>query len=180
MIIVGWLKNSGLSYPQFEQTIADATVNDILSDLPALQPGGKSGEYRSDDFSDYLRSTGIRKDSDILTHHCARPNKDRDIEIYRRTIELWNDGHKRLNYNDLPDELKTHKNRKSFLDRFKVVEGDEAYCHTCWLISQKMDITLFIRILSNTVRLRSGRPLASNRFRMIISLKARERLNLYR
>lgn len=94
MIIVGWLKNTGLSYPQFEQTIADATVNDILSDLPALQPGGKSGEYRSDDFSDYLRSTGIRKDSDILTHHCARPNKDRDIEIYRRTIELWNDGHK--------------------------------------------------------------------------------------
>ena len=130
MIIVGWLKNSGLFYPQFEKKIADATVNDILSDLPALQPGGKSGEYRSDDFSDYLRSTGIRKDSDILTHHCARPNKDRDIEIYRRTIELWNDGHKRLNYNDLPDELKTHKNRKSFLDRFKVVEGDEAYCHT--------------------------------------------------
>ena len=39
-------------------------------------------------------------------------------------------GTKRLNYNDLPDELKTHKNRKSFLDRFKVVEGDEAYCHT--------------------------------------------------
>lgn len=31
MIIVGWLKNSGLSYPQFEQTIADATVNDIYS-----------------------------------------------------------------------------------------------------------------------------------------------------
>lgn len=26
MIIVGWLKNTGLSYPQFEQTIADATV----------------------------------------------------------------------------------------------------------------------------------------------------------
>ena len=26
------------------------------------------------------------------------------------------------NYNDLPDELKTHKNRKSFLDRFKVVK----------------------------------------------------------
>lgn len=30
------------------------------------------------------------------------------------------------------------------------------------------------------IRLLSGRPLASNRFRMIISLKARERLNLYR
>ena len=87
MIIVGWLKNSGLSYPQFEQTIADATVNDI-SEICQRCSRGKSGEYRSDDFSNYLRSTGIRKDSDILTHHCARPNKDRDIEIYRRTIEL--------------------------------------------------------------------------------------------
>lgn len=130
MIIVGWLKDSGLAYPQFEEKNVSATVNDILRDLPALQPGGKSGEYRSDEISDYLRETGIRKESDVLTHHYARPNKARDIEIYRRAIELWNDGHKRLNYNDLPEELKTHKNRKSFLDRFKVVEGDEAYCHT--------------------------------------------------
>ena len=130
MIIVGWLKNSELAYPQFEQKKVNATVNDILRDLPALQPGEKSGEYGSDAISDYLRDSGIRKDTDVLTHHCARPNKARDIEIYRRAIELWNAGHKRLNYNDLPDELKTHKNRKSFLDRFKVVEGDEAYCHT--------------------------------------------------
>lgn len=130
MIIVGWLKDSGFSYPQFEKKKVSATVNDILCDLPALQPGGKSEEYGSGEISDYLRESGIRKDTDVLTHHCARPNKARDIEIYRRAIELWNDGHKRLNYNDLPEELKTHKNRKSFLDRFKVVEGDEAYCHT--------------------------------------------------
>ena len=130
MIIVGWLKNSGLGYPHFDKKTVNATVNNILQDLPALQPGEKSGEYGSHEISEYLRENGIRKDSDILTHHCARPNKARDIEIYRRAIELWNDGHKRLNYNDLPDELKTHKNRKSFLDRFKVVEGDEPYCHT--------------------------------------------------
>ena len=30
----------------------------------------------------------------------------------------------------LPDELKTHKNRHSFTDRSKVVEGDESCCHT--------------------------------------------------
>ena len=65
-----------------------------------------------------------------MTHHISRPNKERDIEIYIRTIEMWNNGHKRLNYNDLPDELKTHRNRKAFLDRFKVVEGDESCCHT--------------------------------------------------
>ena len=130
MIIVGWLKDSGFSYPQFEKKKVSATVNDILRDLPALQPGGKSEEYGFGEISDFLRESGIRKDTDVLTHHCARPNKARDIEIYRRAIELWNDGHKRLNYNDLPEELKTHRNRKSFLDRFKVVEGDEAYCHT--------------------------------------------------
>ena len=130
MIIVGWLKDSGLSYPQFEKKAANATVNDILLDLPALHPGEQASEYTSVEASEYLKETGIRKKSDVLTHHCARPNKPRDIEIYKRTIELWNDGHKRLNYNDLPDELKTHKNRKSFLDRFKVVEGDETCCHT--------------------------------------------------
>lgn len=130
MIIVGWLKDSGLSYPQFEKKTSNATVYDILMDLPALHPGEQAAEYASVEASEYLKETGIRKESDVLTHHCARPNKPRDIEIYKRTIELWNDGHKRLNYNDLPDELKTHKNRKSFLDRFKVVEGDEACCHT--------------------------------------------------
>ena len=130
MIIVGWLKDSGLSYPQFSDKTASAVVNDLLSDLPALCPGQESSSYHTDTFSSYLDETGIRTKNDVLTHHSARPNKPRDIEIYRRTIELWQNGHKRLNYNDLPDELKTHKNRKSFLDRFKVVEGDESCCHT--------------------------------------------------
>ena len=130
MIIVGWLKDSGLSYPKFEKITVNAVVNDILSDLPTLHPGESSAQYRTDTLSTYLVETGIRTNDDVLTHHCARTNKPRDIEIYRKTIELWNDGHRRLNYNDLPDELKTHKNRSSFLDRFKVVEGDESCCHT--------------------------------------------------
>lgn len=130
MIIVGWLKESGLAYPKFEKKTVEATVNDILSDLAVLHPGEKSSDYRTKTMSAYLKNTGIRTEEDVLTLHCARTNKPRDIEIYKRTIELWNDGHKRLNYNDLPEELKTHKNRKSFLDRFKVVEGDEPCCHT--------------------------------------------------
>ena len=130
MIIVGWLKDSGLSYPKFEKKTAKAIVNDILSDLPTLHPGESSAQYSTDTYSSYLLETGIRTKDDVLTHHCARTNKPRDIEIYRKTITLWNDGHRRLNYNDLPDELKTHKNRSSFLDRFKVVEGDESCCHT--------------------------------------------------
>ena len=30
----------------------------------------------------------------------------------------------------MPDDLKSHKNKKSFLDRFKIVAGDLNYSHT--------------------------------------------------
>ena len=130
MIIVGWLKDSEFSSPEFKRVKTKAIVNDLLRDLPCIQPGQTGDEYQPGEINEYLRKNGIRTPEDVLTLHVSRPNKERDIEIYRRAIELWNDGHKRLNYNDLPDELKTHKNRNSFLDRFKVVEGDEPCCHT--------------------------------------------------
>lgn len=130
MIIVGWLKNSNHSYPDFKTVKVNAIVNDLLMDLPKLLPGEKAIDYSSNVASDYVTQNKIRNKKDVLTHHESRPNKPRDIEIYRKAIALWNDGHQRLNYNDLPDELKTHKNRNSFLDRFKVVEGDEKCCHT--------------------------------------------------
>lgn len=129
MIIIGWLKESGLSYPEFSEVKTDAIVNDLLMDLPKLHPGESSSEYGMAETSDYIRKTLIRTPYDVLTLHSSRPNKERDITIYKKAIELWMKG-KRLNYNDLPDDLKTHKNRTSFLDRFKVVEGSAAYCHT--------------------------------------------------
>lgn len=130
MIIVGWLKNSGMKYPTFKKVEVNAIVNDLFVDLPKLYPGESRQTYASSKMSRYVKQNNIRVKEDVLTLHVSRPNKERDITIYRKAIELWNDEHKRLNYNDLPDELKTHKNRKSFLDRFKVVEGDESYCHT--------------------------------------------------
>lgn len=130
MIIVGWLKNSGLAYPKFLTKETKCTVNDLLADLPKLTPGMGAKEYQTSSWSPYITETALRTADDVLTLHNSRPNKERDIEIYKRAIALWNDGHKRLNYNDLPEELKTHKNRSSFVDRFKVVEGDEPCCHT--------------------------------------------------
>lgn len=131
MIIVGWLKDSELRYPEFKKvTIDDARVSDLLDDLPPLLPGEKDNCYKTTNYSNYVRSNGLRTPEDVLTSHEARRNREQDITIYKRVIELWNDGHKRLNYNDLPDDLKTHNNRTSFLDRFKVVEGDCSYCHT--------------------------------------------------
>ena len=130
MIIVGWQKNSHLKYPEFPQKKVDAIVNDLFSDLPKLHPGESCGKYAEVAASEFVTSNGIRMPEDVLTLHASRPNKERDIRIYIRAVELWNNGHKRLNYNDLPEELKTHQNRSSFLDRFKVVEGDESCCHT--------------------------------------------------
>ena len=130
MIIVGWLKNSGLAYPDFIEKEANAVVNDLFTDLPELHPGESNNTYSKKKPSSYVTETGIRTKDDVLTLQNCRPNIDRDIKIYERAIELWNDGHKRLNYNDLPEELKTHKNRHSFTDRFKVVEGDAHCCHT--------------------------------------------------
>ncbi len=130
MIIIGWLKNTGLKYPDFEVVESEAIVNDLFSDLPALKPGKGANTYSETPMSDFVADNGIRTEDDVLTLHQSRPNKDRDIKIYKKAIRLWNKNHKRLNYNDLPEELKTHKNRTSFVDRFKVVEGDEHCCHT--------------------------------------------------
>ena len=130
MIIVGWRKQSGLQYPDFLEIMPDAVVNDLFKDLPKLHPGESLDNYTHAKASGYVIDFGIRTADDVLTLHHCRPNKDRDIKIYKRAIELWNDDHKRLNYNDLPEELKTHKNRHSFTDRFKVAEGDESCCHT--------------------------------------------------
>ena len=130
MIIIGWLKQSRLKYPDFIQIEPDAVVNDLFTDLPKLHPGESVDKYTRVKPSSYVTKTCIRTSEDVLTLHNCRPNIDRDIKIYRRAIELWNNDHQRLKYNDLPEELKTHKNRHSFTDRFKVVEGDEQCCHT--------------------------------------------------
>ena len=130
VIIVGWLKELNLHYPEFKENVDSSTINEMFADLPALEPGETINEYSSTNISNYLIKSKIRYEKDILTQHVARPNLDRDRQIYKKTIEKWNNGHKRLHYDELPEELKTHKNRRSFIDRFKVVEGDTNACHT--------------------------------------------------
>lgn len=135
VIIVGWLKGTGYEYPSFETIHSDAEVWDLLKDLPALTPGESAKEHTMSDMrrlKKYVKENEIRVKADVLTGHIARPHTAQDIEIYKRTIDLWfeNSKHERLKYDDLPDELKTHRNRTSFVDRFKVVEGDMDYCHT--------------------------------------------------
>ncbi len=132
VIIIGWRKD--LSYNDFSNIYMSQSVsliNDILVDLPKLKAGDKytSTSYKGEN-NETLKELGLRSEDDIVTHHVARMHNERDLEIYKRAVKLWNDKKRRLKYSDLPDRLITHKNLKSFLDRFKVVAGDLDHSHT--------------------------------------------------
>lgn len=130
IVIIGWRNGEEHHYPEFEPIVHNYQVKAILQDLPVMQAGESRTSYRRVVPSEYLTEFGIREERDVLTFHTARPHLERDKKIYRKVIDAWNDGHRRLKYSDLPDELRTHKNVTAFLDRFKVVEGDTPYCHT--------------------------------------------------
>ncbi len=130
IIIIGWRKNSRYFFPDITNIKHNYTVSDIFRDLPELQAGETNNQYKRVRRSQYLNDFAIREDGDVLTWHEARPHIARDREIYRIAVRLWNNGHQRLRYCDLPDELRTHRNTTAFLDRYKVVEGDTPACHT--------------------------------------------------
>lgn len=130
IILIGWKKNSGYKYPTLTKIKELYSVADILEDLPELKPGQQKNTYSISLKEGYLANTGIRKDNTVLTWHVARTNRERDRDIYRLVIRAWNDNHTRLKYTDIPDELATHNNKTSFLDRFKVVAADLPAAHT--------------------------------------------------
>lgn len=131
IILIGWQKRYKLNYPSFETIKHPYKVKDILTDLPALAPGDvmEIGKYKRKP-PEYLITTGIRTEKDILIQHSTRPLNNIDREIYRIAIEMWKKHKKRIKYTDLPQELKTHNNEHCFLDRFKVVADDLPYSHT--------------------------------------------------
>ena len=132
IILVGKKGASTNFYPKPTKCKSDILVKEILSDLPHIKAG--EGSVRScsmkSDYHSWLRKTGIRNEVVPVTLHQARTNNEQDREIYRMAVESWNEKESRLQYNELPERLKTHKNRNSFLDRFKVVAGNLPYSHT--------------------------------------------------
>ena len=101
---------------------------DLLEDLPAPFPR-RLGKYRSAEIGAYLTETDSVPE-DVLTLHTARPNKDRHRDI-QKAIELWNNGHKRLNYNnDLPEEPRPTK--QIFLTGSKLSRVMSPAVTRCW------------------------------------------------
>lgn len=130
IILIGWLKGSGLTYPNFSKVEGDYKISDILSDLKKLKPGEQNNitKYNTDT-TEYLERFEFRNGVDFVTQHITRPHNERDLEIYKIAIKKWINNEERLKYPDLPKRLKTHKNEKSFADRFKVVDPN-GYAHT--------------------------------------------------
>jgi DNA (cytosine-5)-methyltransferase 1 len=124
IIIVGWKKESDFGFPDFTKQKIKYSVNEAFNDLPELKPGeGYQYINYKEQKNNYLKKFELRNGVDFVTQHISRPHNNRDLAIYKTAIQKWNNEKVRLKYPDLPDELKTHKNESSFIDRFKVVDG---------------------------------------------------------
>jgi len=133
VIVIGWRKDIKAEYPEFKRDsrIDNYRVGEIFEDLPPLEPGQKMyvGRYIKEP-TRYLTAYKLRTFNDILTLHISRRHNERDRKIYRFYIEKWFKEKRRPEYDELPEELKTHRNRKVFRDRFKVVAPDLPYSQT--------------------------------------------------
>lgn len=140
VIIVGWKRivkgiKSPYHYPELPVEKCPCQVlRDLFSDLPVRKAGeGKFSEVVSyvKPLSEmpYLNKSGIRGKFNFTTQHVARPTNENDRKIYKIAVDKWLNEHQRLNYAQLPMELQTHRNTKTFLNRFNVVDP-YGCCHT--------------------------------------------------
>lgn len=129
VILIGWRKDVDFEYPYFDKIAHNFKVRDILTDLKKLKPGEQKNitKYKAGT-TEYLTQFELRNGVDFVSQHIARPHNYRDLEIYKIAIKKWQK-EERLKYPDLPEILKTHKNEKSFVDRYKVVDPN-GFSHT--------------------------------------------------
>ncbi|MDR3713083.1 MAG: DNA cytosine methyltransferase [Puia sp.] len=134
VIIIGWRDDFTPNLPDLEAINLkhDFKVKSIFSDLPKIDAGGGKDKYMTyqKPTNEYLEYSAIRNGINVLTQHVSRPHTEQDKKIYRIAVDKWNQKKERLDYNDLPEKLKTHNNRTSFFDRFKVVAQDLSYSQT--------------------------------------------------
>lgn len=126
VILVGNRAGEKGYFPNPEPWKPGVLVQEVLSDLPPIKAGeGSMGPVNLENYpGSYLKDSGIRTNDDWVTLHSARPNGERDLEIYRIAVEQWDKSRERLRYCALPPSLKTHTNEVDFADRFKVVAGN--------------------------------------------------------
>ncbi len=142
VIIIGWKREdnnqnpTNYHYPElFKQENNYQVLKDLFIDLPERKHG--EGELCAPvsytkplSEMQYLENHNIRNsDFDFTTQHIARPHNPNDREIYKTAVEMWLNDKKRLDYSKLDERLQKHKNTKTFLNRFQVVDP-YGCCHT--------------------------------------------------
>lgn len=134
VILFGYKKELMYNYPniyKYKYEYEDLTTLSAIGDLPKIQHNqGKLGEIlkypQKENLSKYQKY--IRDERIGVLNHQSRKHNDRDLRIYKLAINKSIKGEK-LKYTDIPKEDRTHKNEKSFLDRFKV-HGKNEIPHT--------------------------------------------------
>ena len=131
VVLVGHRQGVSTMYPEPEQWMPDVTVSEVFAGLPHLGAGkGGAGPCPlKRNQSKWLVHSGICTELPV-TWHQSRPHADRDLEIYRIAVTQWNEHGTRLQYRSLPRYLRTHRNSRSFVDRFKVVAGNLPFAQT--------------------------------------------------
>ncbi len=133
LIIVGIRNDEAYVYPLALPEPLSISISKLLGDLRSLQAdaGTITGEKQRKHPHPWLIRQQISDSTFPITWHKSRYHNERDKEIYRMAVKLWQKEHRPLNYaTDVPVRLQTHKNLHSFTDRFKVVPGDEMASHT--------------------------------------------------
>ena len=132
VVLVGRKGKATGFYPVPDKWNPSTFVGELFSDLPPIAAGeGQPGPCQVGPYDGtWLYEANIRNDALPVTWHQARPHTAQDLRIYRIAVDLWNKKKTRLKYNELPDSLKTHRHRNSFLDRFKVVASNLPFSQT--------------------------------------------------
>lgn len=134
VILFGYCKDIGqLEYPDFYsytvfKPCEEMSTKNAIGDLPALKHNSgndflpqKYPQVSEKTLSEYQK---LLRDKNVgAINHKSRKHSDRDLEIYKLAIEKAKKNIQ-LRYCELEQGLKTHKNEKSFEDRFKVHRKD--------------------------------------------------------
>lgn len=133
IFIVGRRGKSSGFFPKPKEVIIHNTVSDLFVDLPKIKQGEgtiNGCEFDTNKTVSYLRNAQIASPDAPLTFHCARPQMQLDLDIYRFVANAWYEKQIRVSYDMLPDQLRTRDNMRCFKDRYKVVAGDLPASHT--------------------------------------------------
>lgn len=105
------------------------TVGQLFQDLPKMTNGQENNKYGVSKpcyfVSRYIRPLNSRMP---LTQNIARPNISNDLKIYKEVAIAKRKGIN-LKYTDISSGRQTHKNKHSFLDRYKALD-EQSISHT--------------------------------------------------